>query len=103
MKSLEGISLVHPLPPQHMPVVYCLVQVQAAAGVGGIRQLTLPVCLTEQPVVRDTLAMMQVKNPVLPISFLLKTVAVAPNMPHLNFMKKENMGREPVKLELGLR
>ena len=47
--------------------MYCLEQVQAAAGVGGIRQLTLPVCLTEQPVVEgDTLAMTQVKNPVLP-------------------------------------
>ena len=32
-----------------------------------LRQLTLPVCLTEQPVVEgDMLAMMQVKNPVLP-------------------------------------
>lgn len=71
---------------------------------GGIRQLKLPFCLTEQLVVEgDMLAMMQVKNPVFPAKLLPENGGKNTKYASLELHEKANVGREPMKPELRLR
>ena len=71
MTRLESIFLIHHTHTHthRQTHLLCTAWSRSRQLLGWVefRQLTLPVCLIEQPVVEgDMLAMMQVKNPVLP-------------------------------------
>lgn len=71
---------------------------------GGIRQLKLPLGLEEQLVVEGhMLAMMQVKNPVFPAKLLPESGGNHTRYASLELHEKATVGREPLKLELGLK
>lgn len=67
MTRLESIFLIHHTHTHTHLLCTAWSRSRQLLGWVELRQLTLPVCLIEQPVVEgDMLAMMQVKNPVLP-------------------------------------
>lgn len=87
----------------HTPVVYAWSRSKQLLG-RVEWQLRWPFCLTEQLVAEaDMLAMMQVKNSVFPAKLPPENGGNGTKYAHSNFTIKANMGREPRKLDLGLK